>query len=464
MKLKKIRQLIIKHYSRHGVDIDLIPLEIIGDNECIIFQIKLKPGTRENLIFDRASDIKTALQIQLFQPFKSGLKVCLAVSEKSVTQNSLWKMLTSQTFRRSKMLLPIALGYDMRCKMVFADLSEMPHVMYAGASNSGKSTGLICLILSLLYKNPAQKVNIILFDVVSDTMDSFEGVPQLSYPIIKDTATGVYVIRMVVKEMERRSQLDRKELLKQPAIICVIDEYLSFLLNISERKVVQEVEDSISNLLRCGRHAKIHMVLSTQNAAKKSMRVDINNISARVAFACAKYQDSITIIGEGGAEKLQGKGSLLYKSKEYPDPIQLQGAFMDSANVVQLVDRIKASNHDLSRKFVIPELEMEDPLMQELEIISSVSVKEKELADIIMWTLMHKTISVSQIKEHFSMGNRANEIMDVLCRMNIVTTKFSNQPRKVIPNSIEELTYETVNLLEHSGYTMEQIGRNFEDK
>lgn len=456
MKVNKMKRLIKMHYLHHGVDIDLIPLNM-KENKYFIFLVKLRPGTKESLVFDRAPDIKTALQLPLFEPAKEGLKIYLAVSEKKVMKNSLWQMLNSQTFRSGKMALPIALGYDIRGKMVFDDLKEMPHVMYAGASNSGKSVGLTCLILSLIYKNPAQRVNLVLIDTISDTMALFDGIPHLSYPIIKDVETGIHAIKAIVEEMERRSKIKHDELACEPAIICVVDEYLSFLSNIWERKVMQEVEDDFSYILRSGRHVKIHMVLSTQDATKKSMRVDLNNISARVAFACAKYQDSITIIGEGGAEKLPGKGSLFYKSREYPDPIRLQGPFMVSAEVEQLVARVKSAGHDLNRKFVIPEYEGIDSITQVIGPLSVAPNGEKELAKIIIWILAKKTISVSQIKEQFNMGNRANEVMEKLFELGLVTGKFANQPRKVIPGSIEEIPESVNGLLLRNGFSEEII-------
>lgn len=141
MNNNKLLQIIEKHYLPHGVAIKLILYEIIGENERLIFQLKLKPGAKENIIFDRAPDIRTALGLPLFQPFKDGLYIYLAVSEKSFTQNSLWKMLTSTAFHKGNMWIPITLGYNMRGNMVFADLGKMPHALYAGATGSGKSVG-----------------------------------------------------------------------------------------------------------------------------------------------------------------------------------------------------------------------------------------------------------------------------------------------------------------------------------
>lgn len=461
MNVKKMMQKIVRHYSCHSILIKLILLAVVGNGERFIFQIKLKPGTKENAIFDRATDIRMALQLPLFQPFKDGLNICLAVSEKPFTQNSLWKMLTSQKFRNSKDWLPIALGYDMMCGMVFADLGKMPHALYAGATCSGKSVGLICLILSLILKQPVSKVNLLLFDVGANTMEPFEGIPHLSHPIVKDTETGIYVISALADEMERRIKLSHEELRNLPAVVCVIDEYVSLISNIGNKKLSHYLANAISNLLRRGRHAKIHMVLATQDPTVKNMKVDVGNITARMAFMCAKYHNSITMLGEGGAEKLPGKGAMLYKSNEYPSPIHLQGAYMSPDEVKRLVARINSADHDFSNKFLIPELGSSEVFTQASEDSYDAPItdcaEKNEMADIIMWALERNTVSASQIMRQFSMGNRANGIIDRLFEMGIVSGKEANKPRKVLPQSIEDIPAETTEILAKNGIPTDEI-------
>lgn len=460
MNAKKLMQKIVRHYSCHGIHIKLILIAVVGNGERFIFHIKLKPGTKESMIFDRASDIRTALQLPLFQPFKDGLNICLAVSEKPFTQNSLWKMLTSQKFRESKDWLPIALGYDMRCGMIFDDLGKMPHALYAGATCSGKSIGLVCLILSLIFKQPVSKVNLLLFDVGANTMEPFEGIPHLSHPIVKETMMGIHVISSLLDEMERRIELSHEELRKLPAVVCVIDEYVSLIANIQEKKLSHYLANSISNLLRRGRHAKIHMVLATQDPTIKNMKVDVGNITARMAFMCAKYNNSITVLGEGGAEKLPGKGSMLYKSNAHPNPIHLQGAYMSPDEVKRLVARIKSADHDVSNKFLIPEI-VPQVLPQTSESLDDAPIiesrKRNELVDIIMWVLERNTVSASQIRHQFSMGNRVNDIIDRLFEMEIVSGKDANKARKVLPQSVESIPAKATEILAKNGVSMDEI-------
>ena len=453
MKVKKLVHKIEKHYAYHGAHIKLQVLSVENSGERFVFRVYFKPGTKASLIFERASDIQMALQMQLFQPFRDGLNLFLAVSKNNTMQNSLMKMLKSRMFYQSRDWLPIAIGYNMRQEMIFADLAKMPHVMYAGSTNSGKSMGLICLISSLIIKQPVKNVNLIIFDVGANSLGVFSGIPHLSYPIVKDQQVGIYIMQRLVEEMEKRIRLSDDELRMLPAIVCVIDEYVSFINNINDKKQVTDVAGNISNIIRRGRHAKIHLVISTQDPVLKNMKVDVGNITTRLAFKCAKYHNSIAILGEGGAEKLPGKGTLLFKSNNYPDPIYLQGAYISDDEVIELVNYVRAKENDFSNKFVIPELNISEVATQICEDVEEVCDKDEELAKIIIWVLGRDKVSASQIMSHFSMGNRAYDIVDQLCEMGLVSEKFANQQRTVLPQLRESVPDKVMVFLQNCGYT-----------
>lgn len=465
MEIKKIAHKIEEHYLYHGVHIKLKLLAKADTSGRLIFRIVLKPGTKANLIFERASDIQMALQMQLFQPFRDGLTLCLAVSKNNVIQNSLMLMLKSRMFWQSRYWLPIAIGYDMRHEMVFDDLAKMPHDMYAGSTNSGKSMGLICLISSLIIKQPVRNVNLLIFDIGANTLGVFNEIPHLSYPIVKDNATGIYVITRLVAEMEERITLSSDELRNLPAVICVIDEFVSFINNINDKKQSKRLADDISDLIRRGRHAKIHMVISTQDPVLKNMQIDLGNVTNRLAFQCAKYHNSIAILGESGAEKLTGKGAMLYKSSEYPNPIHLQGAYISNDEVTGLIEYVKAAEYDSGNKFVIPKLNESELPIQICEGVEEVcDGRDEEFARIIIWVLGRERISANQLKQQFPMGNRANNIIERLCKMKIVSEKFANQPRKVMPVCSDDLSPEIVCLLERYGYDIEYIEEIFRSR
>lgn len=458
----RVASLIERHYWCHGINVRLRLHSILRDNKRLIFQVSLLPGTKVDGVFERAADIQTALQIPLFQPFRDGVLIFLAVSQEPISENSLWKMLTSQAFRSSKAALPVALGYDLMGRMAFADLEKMPHAMYAGATRSGKSVGLICLILSLICKHPANAVNLIVFDVGANTLDVLGSVPHLSHPIVKDRETGIYVIQSLAEEMERRIELNDSELCDLPAIVCVMDEYTSFIDGIDSKQLRQKTAGNISNLLRRGRKAKIHLILATQDPKNKTMGVEIDNITSRMAFKVARFQTSIAILNCAGAERLPGNGAMLYQSAEHPDPIYIQGAYVSAAEIEHLVAHINETNQCLGNKFMILEttaLDSHTASNMTSKAVQTDSEDEREFANVIIWTLEQDEISVEKIKHRFSMGNRANGIMGKLCETGLVSEKFANQPRSVLPRSVEDIPDVVLELLMRQGVSAEDVDK-----
>lgn len=459
-QMERLASLVELHYVSHGVKVKLQLRGILRDRQRYIFQISPMPGTKVDGIFARAADIRAALQLPLFQPFRDGVLLFLAVSPNPVSENSLRKMLDSQAFRNSKATLPVALGYDLMGKMVFADLEKMPHAMYVGATRSGKSIGLICLIMSLICKHQVSAVNLVIFDIGASSLDALGSVPHLSYPIVKDRDEGIHVIQSLTEEMERRIGLSSAELCELPAIVCIMDEYTSFICSV-DGKQRQKAVDNISNLLRRGRKAKIHLVLATQDPKNKTMVVEIDNITTRMAFKVARYQTSIAILNCAGAEKLPGNGAMLYKSEEYPEPLYVQGAFISDAEIGQLVERVNGTEQSTENKFLIletTELDSHTVAAATSEAVQTDSEDEKELANIIIWTLEQNEISVEKIKRNFSMGNRANGIMDELCVTGLVSEKFANQPRQVLPQCVEDVPDDVLQFLSRHGFTAEMVG------
>ena len=457
---KKLSKIIKNHYSCHNVKIKLRLVHHISKYQRFIYEIILKPGTKVNAVFSVSSDIKAALGFPLFCPFYYKSKVLLAVSMQETTDNSLYEILTSPDFLNSDKQLPVALGYDLVGRMIIADLAEMPHAMYTGATNSGKSYGLVALIMSLLAVKSVNELNLILFDIGGNTMDFFEDIPHLSYPIVKDQNTGRYVIDALFAEMERRISLNQAELHSLPSIVCVMDEYVSFINNFEDKKHMDIVENQISNLLRRGRKAKIHMVLATQNPTAKSMQVDINNITSRMAFKCANSRTSVAILNQGGAEKLTGKGAMLYISNELSEPMYIQGAYMPPEEIRKQITYLKNNMYDCSNKFILSEwepffsFELSDCILEADPIPNH---EDKKLAEIIMWVLRHQTISASQIKKKFNMGNKVNDIMEQLVQMKLISEKDANKPRRVLIQSAEDLSDNVSNFLKSYGYSPDGI-------
>ena len=452
------------HYRRHKISVSLLLCRFLEDCQRFIFQVIPLPGTRTGGIFDRADDIQAAMPIPilLFQPFRKGKQIFLAVSTVPVEEISLKEMLASPEIRNSDKLLPVVLGCDLAGEAVIEDLKEMVHALYVGATGSGKSIGLICLILSLACTRQASEVNLIIFDTEADSLDLLGGIPQLSHPIVKDRVEGVCVIQSLVDEMERRYGLEHSQRCDLPEIVCVIDEFITYIDNIGSKLQRQMMIRDISKLLRLGRKANIHLVLATQDSKSEKMAVEISNITSRMAFRVDRHQTSSTILNHGGAEKLPGDGAMLYQSAKYPMSIYVQGAFISDDEVAQLVERLKAAEQDLSNKFVIPEvagLDFPTPLSALIPAgtVRTDSGDEREFASIILWTLAREEISASQIKQDFRMGNRANEILDKLFELGLISEKFANQPRTVLPQSVEDIPDKVMAFLARSGKSAEDV-------
>ena len=263
MNSEKTARKIEKHYECRGVPLKLEKCEIVGNGERFIYTIKFKKRTKEDLIFDCARNIQLALRLPLFQPFVEDLTIKLAVSYRPLTENSLRKMLANPAFHRSRMSIPIPLGYDMRGGMRFTDLVNFPHALYGGATNSGKTVGLQNLIISIAVKQSVNRVNLILIDVGTSGLNLFHSLPHLSCEIVNNEEIAVNVIKALIVEMNQRTNIPRNELRELPALICVIDEYLSLIRSV-KGDGKNDLISNISNLLQRGRHAKIHIILATQ--------------------------------------------------------------------------------------------------------------------------------------------------------------------------------------------------------
>lgn len=415
-------------------------------------------GTKKKDIFSVCPDIQCALQLPQFQLYQNKLSIRLAVSWRKIKLRSLIEMLKSDHFTENNMSLPVALGYDVLGDMFFIDLSELPHLLVGGSTNSGKSVALMCLITSLITSNPVYELSLLIIDVGAHSMNGFKNLSHLSHPIVKDTESACYVIQKLVGEMNNRAK-NEENLRVLPRIVCVIDEFIALIGSIRDKAKANELINNISDLLMRGRHFKIHMVLAAQNPTRENVSVDISNITARIAFKCAKPQNSVTILGEGGAENLPGKGAFLYKSSDYPDLIPIQGAYISDEEIAVLMEKVNDCNKNYCNQFVIDTFDKtlaEIPLENKL-VVPLNNEKNKELSEIIVQVLSCNTISAKQLKETFNMGNRANDIMDAMCRLGIISGKNANKPRNVLPITIADISGETLKFLEDNGFSAEII-------
>lgn len=458
MNIKKLAKLFEYEFECHKVFVKVNPCGTIpsGNSEFFVFKIRLKSGTKVKHVNGCLEDIKACLQCSVLELWQIEEQRYLLMSIYPDSDNRLMPILESQDFRETEMQIPVVLGYDIVHKPFLADLAELPHILYGGATGMGKSVALRNLILSAIWKNPSQNVNIVILDIGANDLDIFEGIQHLSHPIVKDEITGVYVAGEIVKEMERRIKLTSDERDELPAIILVIDEIASLLSNI-DKKLFQKFSNAMANLLRRGRHAKIHVVIGTQDPTKENLKIASDNITASVAFRCHNHYSSQAIIGQSGAENLQGKGSMLYVSADCPAPVRIQGAYAETEELESAISRVKDSKHDLSNKFVIPEMQSDNPCDFAVTDVILDDTLNKEFAEIIMWTLSQQTVSANKLSNIFHIGNRSKDIICRLCNKNIVSEQNSKQARNVIPNCIDDISDETLEFLSKYGYSGETV-------
>lgn len=458
MDSEKVAAKIVKHFASFGISLKIVLLEMLDGGSRLIFGIKPKKGTKIHQLFDRANDIQIALGLSLFQLYWEGQHIRLTVSDKPVMENNLEKMLASPAFCNNKMKIPIALGYDMRGRMFFADLVAFVHAMYGGATGSGKTVGLRSLIASLVYFQPVSRVNLVIIDTFTNKLHLFNPLPHLVLPVVKEKEQVVCVLKNLVLEMERRLRLPTNELRILAALVVIIDEYINLIKSI-DGTLKSEFLSVLTSLLRLGRQAKIHVVLATQEPGKGDMQISLNNLDGRIAFHCSNVYNSVSILGCKGAETLPGKGAMYFKAPGQ-DPIPLQGAEMIPVKLEKLVAHIASKAHDLSNKFILSDSDVTLSPVWSAGAQDSQKPKqnnENELANIILWALGQDDIAADRIKKRFHMSHRAYDIINRLNDMGIIADKFANQPRAVLPINVEDVPTEVMELLTKHGISAEDV-------
>jgi S-DNA-T family DNA segregation ATPase FtsK/SpoIIIE len=458
---KSINALIHKienHYERHGVNIDIPEYEVLMNEKRIILSVHLKKGSRRKQFFDRATDVQMSLGIPFFWPFQDGVELFIAVSSHSTAKNSFLDIINSDIFYESSGI-PYAVGRDLRGEMVVANLRQMNHLLLAGATGSGKTVALRSLILSAARCREANNIGLVLIDTGASDLKVFDTLPILCCPIVEDVETAVRALQALVQEVERRKTLHPDKLERLPYLICVVDEFVS-LISQSESVKRENIVNAINTLLRRGRHTNVHVVLATQDTRMKSIKVDLGNVTSRIAFSCAKYHDSITILGKIGAEQLTGEGAMLFKTPSTPEPIHVQGAYVHTRNIETLLPQIV---QDItSREINSFSIDTTTKSTQNTVILSErASAKRKEIVDIALWALGRNEISTLQIQKRFRIGNRASEIMEELYQKGLVAEKFANQPRTVLPCTAKEIPDSLKTFLINNGATEREIATAF---
>ncbi|MGD9900947.1 MAG: DNA translocase FtsK [Spirochaetales bacterium] len=327
------------------------------------YELQMPAGISVKKILQHAEDIAMTLEsngaVRIEAPIPGKNAVGVEVPNKKIATIGLKDVINTRDFAKSKSHLTFGLGKDISGTVQICDLSRMPHLLVAGATGSGKSVCLNSLIVSLLYKSSPEDLRLILIDPKRVEFYVYNGLPHLMLPnVITETDKALNAFNYAIEEMERRFSLFQREKVKNlaeynnqpevlsgekpkiPMLVIIVDELADLIMTAK-----RDVEDKIMRLAQKARAAGIHLVLATQRPSVDVITGTIKaNLPSRIAFGVTSIADSKTVLDGGGAEKLLGKGDMLFAPIDYPEPRRIQGAFVSNEEVKAIVDFIKNNN------------------------------------------------------------------------------------------------------------------------
>ena len=410
------------------------------------FELEPAAGVKVSSVVNLADDIALRLaapgvRIEAPIPGKSAIGI-----EAPNTKNDpvcFREVVEAGSVRNAKEHLCIGLGKDISGDIISADLAKMPHLLVAGSTGSGKSVCINTIIAGLLYRATPDEVKLILVDPKVVELSNYNGIPHLLTPVVTEPKKAASALHWAVAEMERRykafadsrvrdiktynAQADEK----MPYIVIIIDE-LSDLMMVAK----VDVEDAILRLAQKARAAGIHLILATQRPSVDVITGIVKaNIPSRIAFAVSSQTDSRTIIDMGGAEKLLGKGDMLFYPMGYNKPVRVQGAFVSDDELNKIVDFIIKQSIPVNYSEEVTEQELEcDNKGHNAEDAGSNAPAEDELfEDALSLVLDMGQASSSMLQRRFRIGyTRAARLVDTMEELGIVGQSVGSKPREVI--------------------------------
>ncbi len=414
-------------------------VEVVCGPAIIRYELQPAPGVKISRIVSLADDIALALAargLRIEAPVPGKSVVGIEVAREETSPVFFKDVLASETFAKSKSKLSIAFGVDINGSAIVGNLADMPHLMIAGATGSGKSVCMNTLICSILYKAKPDEVKFIMVDPKKVELTGYVGLPHLGRPVVTDAKKASQVLKEVVSEMERRYLVfvtagvknftaynELPDVQKMPQIVVLIDELADLMMVASH-----DVEDSICRLAQMARAAGIHLVIATQRPSVDVITGLIKaNIPSRIAFAVSSQIDSRTILDMGGAEKLLGKGDMLYFPIGMQKPLRVQGAFLTEEEIHDLVAYCKQQAE--------PEyLELPLPEAQEEQAEPEKDTQDELFFDACQQVITSGQASASSLQRRFRIGyNRAARLIETMQELGIVSAPEGNK-RTVLMN------------------------------
>lgn len=442
--------------NNFGVD-----AKVIGVNSgptITSYEISLAAGVKVSKILSLSDNLALALattDIRILAPIPGKSAVGIEVPNKNKDTLLLKEILDSDEFRNLKSKLPLALGKDVTGNTIISSIANMPHLLIAGATGSGKSVCINTIIMSILYKARPDEVKLIMIDPKVVELNVYNNIPHLLIPVVTNAKKAQFSLNWAVQEMEKRYQLFAKNNVKDmqsyneldtitekmPQIVIIIDELADLMM-----VAATEVEDAICRLAQMARAAGMHLIVATQRPSVDVITGTIKaNIPSRISFQVSSQIDSRTILDMSGAEKLLGKGDMLYYPSNLSKPIRVQGAFVSDKEVKRVCDFIRNQGEANYNQDAVESISTNNTsqTMQD--------DKDELYDEAVKLVVADGQASISYLQRKLKIGySRAARIVDQMEEMGVVSGYDGSKPRKVL---IEEEDLE--NLYGESGEGLE---------
>ena len=415
------------------------------------YELQPEHGVKVSRIVSLADDIKlnlAAADIRIEAPIPGKAAVGIEVPNKENTPVMMREMLESKEFGSFNKPLAFAVGKDIGGRSIVTDISKMPHLLIAGATGSGKSVCINTLIMSILFKSKPEDVRMLMIDPKVVELKIYDGIPHLLIPVVTDVKKASGALNWAVAEMTDRYQkfasftgvrdidsynkrAEEKKIRKMPRILVIVDELADLMM-----VAPGEVEDAICRLAQLARAAGIHVIIATQRPSVNVVTGLIKaNMPSRIALAVASGVDSRTILDMNGAEKLLGKGDMLFYPQGYQTPLRVQGAYIDDDDITRVVDYLKDQSSQNGNSVYNSDIEkkINEAASHSGAQGGSSEGRDEYFTEAGRLIIDKDKASIGMLQRMFKIGfNRAARIMDQLCEAGVVGPEEGTKPRTIL--------------------------------
>lgn len=422
------------------------------------YELQPAAGVKISKITNLSDDIALNLAasgVRIEAPIPGKAAVGVEIPNKIVSIVKMRELVSSKEFMGSKSKLSVILGKDIAGNVKVADLAKMPHLLIAGSTGSGKSVCINSFIISLLYKASPNEVKLLMVDPKVVELGIYNGIPHLLVPVVTDPRKAAGALNWAVTEMLKRYQMfaennvrditsynsmvkvklknasdaEKENLKALPQIVIIIDELADLMM-----VAPNEVEDSICRLAQMARAAGMHLVIATQRPSVDVITGIIKaNIPSRIALAVSSQIDSRTILDSGGAEKLLGRGDMLFSPVGSQKPVRIQGCFVSDKEIESVIEYIKESKENIYDSNIMDEIEKNAVLDKKEKDTCSDSDDDPMLQDAVKCILDNNQASTSLLQRKLRLGYaRAGRIMDQMEQKGIVGPANGSKPREIL--------------------------------